>query len=345
MKEYSLYFYGITHTDYPPEQFFEFKKMGLDVIQYEKIFAIVSEKPYENLMHANREVLARMLVDHQRILERLMEAGFSMLIPVKLGTWLKNKTEAWEILKKGYQLCMDILEKVSSRIEFDLAVTWADFNQVIKTVAAAPDVSEFKKALLEKGDILTADQIQIGKLIKEKLDEKAHNTREQIIKQMEPWCEKLKRHEGMNDQMVANVPVLISKSKLVSFEKALEQLDKEWNGELNFKCVGPLPCYSFYTLEFTELKFDQIERARNILGLQKKASGKEIRQAYMAKAKSLHPDATQKNGNEVLFEELTKAHQTINDYQQIVRQSSDEDLFYFTEEQVTENSLIVKIKG
>ncbi|MGE4587040.1 MAG: GvpL/GvpF family gas vesicle protein [Mangrovibacterium sp.] len=345
METKYLYLYGITHNDYPPEQFLELKGMGLEVVQYEKIFAIAAEKPYENLMHASKEILAGILVGHQKILERLMETGFSMLIPVKLGTWSKSKTEVREILKKGYPLCLDILEKVCNRIEVDLAVTWSNFSGLIQTVAADPEVSVFKDGLLGKANgISTADQLQIGKLVREKLDEKARDARQQIVKQLEPWCEELKRHEVMNDQMVANVAFLISKSKLASFEEALDQMDMEFKGALNFKYVGPLPCYSFYTLEVVELNFEQIEQARNALGVQERASAREIRQAYLAKVKSFHPDVNFGNGEEAYFESLTKAYHVINDYLQTVRQSSDEDLFYFTEEQVTENSFLVKIR-
>jgi len=345
METKHLYLYGITHNYYPLSQFLELKGMGLEVVQYEKISAIVSEKPYANLVHTGKETLARILIDHQQILERLMETGFSVLIPVKLGTWSKSKTEVREILEKGYPLCMDILEKVSNRIEDDLAVTWRNFSEVIQTVAADPEVSGLKEGLLGKANgISTADQMQIGKLIREKIDKKARDALEQIVKQMEPWCVELKRHEVMNDQMVANIAFLISKGKIVFFEEALDQLDREFKGALNFKYVGPLPCYSFYTLEVIELNFEQIEQARNALGVQKKASAKEIRQAYMTKVKSFHPDVNSGNGNEAHFEVLTKAYHVINDYLQTVRQSSDEDLFYFTEEQVTENSLFVKIR-
>ena len=346
METNHLYLYGITHNYYDPSQFLELKNMGLQAIQYEKISAVVAEKEYVCLSHMGKEMLARMLVDHQKVLENLLEKGFSMLIPMKLGTYVKSKTEVRRILEKGYSLCLDILEKISNMVEIDIAATWSSFNQVLLAVSSNPEVVDLKQNLLVKDTgISTSDQIQIGKLIKKKLDEKAGHVRQHIIERLGIHCMNVKIHELMNDQMVANIAFLLNKGKITLLEKTLDQLDKELKGELNFKYVGPLPCYSFYTLEIVELNFNQIEQAKNELGLQMKASAKEIKQAYLAKVKTVHPDVINSgNGNEACFTTVNKAYQTITNYLQTVRQSSSDDLYYFTEEQVNENSILVKIK-
>lgn len=345
METNQLYLYGITHSYYDPSQFIELKKLGLAVIQYEKISAIVAEKEYVSLLHTGKETLAHLLVDHQKVLENLMEIGFSMLIPMKLGTFSKNKNEVRKILEKGYALCIDILEKISNMVEINIAATWANFSEVLQKVVTDPAIDELRQKLLAKGiSMSTADQMQIGKLIKEKLDEKAVDARQQIIGMLDAHCKDVKKHELMNDQMVANVAFFVSKSKITTFEAALDQLDKEFNGELNFKFVGPLPCYSFYTLEVVELNFAQIEQAKNELGIQKQASSKEIKQAYLAKVKLAHPDINSGNGSEACFDLINQAYQTITNYMQTVNQSSADDLFYFTEEKVMENSVLVKIR-
>ena len=345
METNQLYLYGITHNYYDPGQFIELKKLGFQVIQYEKISAIVAEKEYVSLEQTGKETLARLLIDHQKVLESLMEMGFSVLIPMKLGTYSKNKTEVRRILEIGYTLCLEILEKVGNMVEIDIAATWANFSEVLEMVVVDPEVIELREKLMLKGNsISTTDRMQIGKLVKDKLDKKGVQMKQQIVARLGIHCKDVKQHELMNDEMVANVAFLLNKAKIGSFEKTLDQLDKELNGELNFKFVGPLPCYSFYTLEVVELNFAQIELAKNELGLQKQASAKEIKQAYFKKVKLAHPDMNSGDEDKAYFNSVNNAYRTITDYMQMVKQSSTDDLFYFTEKQVNENSMLVKIK-
>jgi hypothetical protein len=340
-----LYLYGITQNDCVTNQFIELKSLGLQVVQYEKISAIVAEKEFVSLAFAGKEKLAKMLVDHQKVLESLMEKGFSMLIPMRIGTYSETQSEVQKILERGYTLCLDILEKTGNMIEVDIAVTWRNLNNVLQTIATDPDIDKYRQELLKKGRaISSSDQIQIGKLIKKKLDEKAVETKQKIIERLKPYSNDLRQHELMNDQMVANVAFLLDKEEGGTFETAVNELDRELGGELNFKYVGPLPCYSFYTLEIVELNFSEVEDAKNELGLHVKASSKEIKHAYLSKVKSVHPDVNSGDGNEAYFTRVNKAWKIINDYMQTVKQSSSDDLFYFTEERVAENSLLVKVR-
>lgn len=345
MENDYFYLYGITNSFYAPAQFIELEKMGLDVVQHEKILAVVEKRTHISLTHANKEMLARLLLSHQRTLEKLMEAGFSMLIPVRLGTWAKDKSEIRRILEKAYPICTDVLGKISNKIEIDVVATWGSFADVLQEISVDKDVFELKKKLMNQGNsVLVSDQMQMGKLVKAKLDEKAETIRQRIKESLGPYYHELKCHEVMQDQMAANIAFLISKNKVNSFEEALGQLDQELKGKLNFRCVGPLPCYSFYTLEIVELDFEQIEQAKNELGINTKASSAEIRKAYLNKVRSTHPDVHSGDGNEAYFTALRHAYEVINQYLQTARQSSDEDLFYFTRERVEENSLLVKIK-
>ena len=339
-----LYFYGIIHNDYPSVLFSELTKFGLEVISYEEVSAIVAKKDYIDLTDSGKETLARLLVEHQKVLEQVMTLGLDRLIPMKLGTWAKDQAEVSKILGKGYALCMDILGKVRDMVEVDVAVTWTHFDRLIQTVADDPEVKEFKTQLMAKGQVSVADQMQIGKIIREKLRKKSESAGISIIKQLDPVCQQLKQHELMDDQMIVNSAFLVDRGKITLFEEMLDQLDRDFQGELNFKYVGPLPCYSFYTLEVVELSFKEIEQARNILGLNIKASARDIRQAYHTKVKSAHPDVRSAEKDETDFTALSKAYHVVNDYMKTFGKLSEEDLCCFSEEKVAENSLLVKIR-
>ena len=77
-----------------------------------------------------------------------------------------------------------------------------------------------------------------------------------ILEALSPFGLDIKMHEVMNDQMVANSAFLLNRNKQEEFEEAINKLDEDYNDILNFKLVGPLPCYSFYTLEVKDLNPD-----------------------------------------------------------------------------------------
>lgn len=148
----------------------------------------------------------------------------------------------------------------------------------------------------------------------------------------------------MNDEMVANSAFLINRNKYKKFEQAIDQLDEEYKGLLKFKLVGPLPCYSFYTIEVKELNSEYVLKAKTELGLREETSESEIKKAYLEKAKSIHPDTNLEKVNEENFNKINKAYHTLLDYSEVVRQSSKEDLIFLTKEKVKENLILVKIK-
>ena len=54
----------------------------------------------------------------------------------------------------------------------------------------------------------------------------------------------------------------------------------KFEGKLNFRCVGPLPVYSFYTLEIQKMLFKEIDWAKKKLGLNDFSTKDEIKNPY-----------------------------------------------------------------
>jgi hypothetical protein len=147
----------------------------------------------------------------------------------------------------------------------------------------------------------------------------------------------------MNDQMITNSAFLINENKKEKFEQIIDQLDEEYKGLLNFKLVGSLPCYSFYTIEVKELNLEQVEQAKKELDLSEETSESAIKKAYLGKAKLFHPDTQTKNAEEN-FNKINKAYHTMIDFSTAVRQAAKENLISMTNKKASENLILVKIK-
>ena len=90
--------------------------------------------------------------------------------------------------------------------------------------------------------------------------------------------------------MVANVALLIDQISVGDVDAGLATLDSLSEGRFHFRCVGPLPPYSFATLEVHAPSFEEVDEARRHLGLGKTATPSEIKRAYRQLARELHPD-------------------------------------------------------
>ena len=96
----------------------------------------------------------------------------------------------------------------------------------------------------------------------------------------------------MDDRMVANLALLLPKGASDALDRRLAELDEEFGSRLNFRCVGPLPPYSFATVEVSLPSFEAIDRARRALSLGDKAGLAEIKSAYRRQIRQVHPDLT-----------------------------------------------------
>ncbi|MHC1738687.1 MAG: GvpL/GvpF family gas vesicle protein [Ignavibacteriaceae bacterium] len=345
MATKGIYIYCVVKSISDPGQFLSLKSTGVYPIHFNDVAAIVSDMKKISFSNLDRKALAELLINHQKINEYLMEKGFSSIIPFRLGTIVNNKQEVSRIIENGYGLISDILEKIEVLTEIDIVATWSDFSKIIEKVSHYPDIQKLKENIREKGDNITqADQIEVGKLVKKKLDEMKSFFEIKILNTLSQISRDKKNHEVMNDQMVINAAFLINKDKKEHFDKAISLMDEEFNGELNFKIIGPLPCYSFYTLEIKTFGFKIIEEAKIELGLKEMTSEKEIKKAYKDKAKLFHPDKCEGKDNLGSYNRVCSAYQTLLEYSTSFKTTFKESRFSLKEEDVIKSLNLLKIR-
>jgi len=317
---------------------------GIYTISYLHTSAIVSDSERKSVNQSDKESLGRLLVHHQRMIENLKWKGFNILIPVKLGTIVKSKEEVLKILANGHVLINEILKKIENLTEIDLAVVWATFPVLLNEIALDPDIIAMKDEMQKRSNApLQNDQLKLGRLMQTKIIQKNKDIELKILDELSPFCIDTKTHEVMNDEMITNAAFLIDKHKTAEFEQVIDRLDEEFDGLLKFKLIGPLPCYSFYTIEVKELNPEQVVQAKKELELNEKTSELEIKRAYLEKARIFHPDTQVENGEES-FNKINKAYHILIDYSAAVRQSSKTKRISLSKEKVTENLVLVKIK-
>ena len=345
MPAKGIYIYGMVPNLYSDEMLKLLNNSGVYTIAYQNISAIVSDTEKTQLENLDRESLGHLLVHHQKTIENLMGNGFSLFIPMRLCSIVNSKQDVIQILTQGYDMIIDSLKKIEHLTEIDIVATWADFSGILKEIANKPEILAIKEEILKKdGTNLTSEQIKMGMLVQSKLKEKNTKVELNILDLLSAVSLEIKTHEVMNDEMVTNSAFLINVNQKEKFEQVIDEIDEQYAGLLNFKMVGPLPCYSFFTIESKELDPEQIEQAKILLTLKDEATESEIKKAYLDKARLFHPDALQANSDQENFNRINKAYHTLIEYSAAVKQSSKENLISLAKEKVINNLILVKIK-
>jgi len=345
MQTKEIYIYGIMPDFKSDDMSGLLENTEIYAIPFQDIAAIVSETNILAIDYSDRESLGHLLVRHQKTIEELMGIGFNMIIPMKLGTIVNSTEKVLKILSNGYNLIRDTFLKAENLIEIDLAATWADFQNTLNEIALHPDIVAIKDDFRNKSDLLTrADQMKVGILVQDKLKAKNATVELDIMEAMTVIGVDIKTHEVMNDQMITNSAFLIKRSHQETFEQLIDELDEKYKGLLNFKLVGPLPCYSFYTLEIDELNPGNVEKARIVLGLKEKTTESDIKKAYLTKARLFHPDTNMGIIDNKKFNRVNNAYHTLLDYAGLACQSTEVHVISLAKEDVSENLFVVKLR-
>jgi hypothetical protein len=193
--------------------------------------------------------------------------------------------------------------------------------------------------------ISAEDQVMIGSRIKHILDKKRERCSFEIETVLKDVSIDFRKHDLMDDRMIFNTAYLLDKDRKDEFEGILDELNNRFDERINFRCVGPLPPYSFYTVEVKKMPFDKIDWARKRLCLNDAVTMAEIEKAYRNQALLYHPDrnlGSPDTGRE--FDEVTKAYRLLREYFLFVEQESKDGQCSFREEDFEQNLIIVKVR-
>jgi hypothetical protein len=315
-------------------------------ISFRDIAAVVKDSEIVDYSHITKETLARVLVSHQQLIEKVMTKH--TIIPMKLGTFAESCKEVEQILARGYRTIKDIFERVQNAIEIDVVATLNDFNSFLQEVSEEEEIRTLKQTLLSKKGSVTADeQMRAGMLVKKHLDERKADYAGQMQTALRKVSDGFKAHDLMDDKMVLNTAFLLNRDRQKDFERTVEDINNEFEEKLNFRCVGPLPPYSFYTLEVRKPHFEEVDWAKKQLGLTNDfVTAEDIKRAHRKSALTCHPD---KNPDvqdiEKKFDEMTKAYKILLDYYRASNQAEHNQSCCLSKESFIEDAVLVTTAG
>lgn len=261
--------------------------------------------------------------EYQAVIERVA-GGFndSTVIPVKFGTIAKDEDDIDEIMKIGYPKFKKAIEAMSGKIQIEVLVLWNNLGMVLKDIGKREDIKRFKEDIaLMAAKEYQSSAIELGAMVKTALDEESSKKRGEITEDLKGFIIDFKMHDLMDDKMIMNAAFLAERDNIGMLREKIDRLGKRYEGNIDFKIIGPLPPYSFSTVEIKRIGSQDIEDAMFVMGVSDGMGNTSalptedvIDIAYKTMIKRWHPDknigdpAAQKR-----FERIKQLHHTIVD--------------------------------
>ncbi len=270
---------------------------------------VVKDAVREDLLTKNKEAVAGHLVEHQHTIEKIMEEH--AVIPIKFGAFLDDDEEVMVMLSRGEKLFSDLMHGIEGRIELDVVAAWHDLNSIIRNIGEQDqEIVDFKREVSENPpeDMFQAS-LQVGAMVKTALDARREALQERIIEPLKGLSLRFQIHDLMEDKMILNCAFLLDEDAEDGFDVVLHKLDEEFEKQVDFRCVGPLPPYSFATCEVIKPDFRETENARRLLDLKERADPGEIKAAYRDLIKNEHPDQAKTPEAQQRFKAVKSAHE------------------------------------
>jgi len=232
--------------------------------------------------------LLRYVAIYQRVIERAMAEH--RVLPLKFGTVVASQAEARAMLGCYRERFRDAFERLGDTVEIEVTATW-DLNLTITEMGRGPLIAALAmSAAARPPEESLATRIQVGKLIKDALDQRRREYRQRVVRDLAPLCADVQANALLSDEWVLNVAFLVRRPRLDEFYARVHRLDEAFGNGLRFRCIGPLPPYSFATVSLFQPRQDEIDGALQLLQLGRLTSTAEIEASYRRLATLYHPD-------------------------------------------------------
>lgn len=258
-------------------------------VSYGGVGCVLSDYSAVAFSCTSKEQTVQCLLKHQEVVEHVMKQH--TVLPVKFGTVLTGSDEVYDLLFQGHHQFTEVLAEMADKVEVEVAATW-NIQQVLQEVSAEDDIVRAREAVAGGQGQATFDQrIQIGKLVKASLDRRRNKCQEEMMGFLKLLAVDAQPNAMVSDQMVMNVAFLLDSANEERFVSGVRQLNDLFHNRIDFRVVGPLPPYSFATIEVAKPSPQQLEEARHLLQLGEAPSENEVRRAYRHLAAETHPDS------------------------------------------------------
>lgn len=250
MSPQCRYIYGIIE-EVQPKRFncSGIREAGVYTINYSNLAAVVSDIDIEEIDPTRRNVLAHTVVQDELL-------KHYTVIPTGFGVIAASNQHVLELLKKNQQSLSSELKRLSGKVEVELKVFWDQEAMLKKLQGENHEFAKLKAKINSASSPVEARNLllEAGRLVEHiSLEWKAKYT-EQVYAVLKGIAIEAKLNNPLGVKNILNASFLLDRSKESDFQKEVYKLDSQYQGNINFKYVGPLSPYNFISLKLEPVK-------------------------------------------------------------------------------------------
>ncbi|MBM3474241.1 MAG: hypothetical protein FJX75_13310 [Armatimonadetes bacterium] len=260
-----------------------------------------------------KEAVVRHLLAHERVVEEVMRA--LPVLPVKFGTFLPSKAAVCRLLEQNWRLFRRALNELAGRAQVEVVVLW-DLEQAFRQIRSEEPIAGLIAEIAAAPERNTpANRAVVGQLVQAALGSRRAALQQHLLAALRALTAEVVLTPAMDDTTVLSVGLLLDESGREALDRELARLDEAFDGRLTFRCIGPLPPYSFATVQVQRPSYAEVEQARCLLGLGESAAGDDIRRAFRRLAALTHPDVNRRDPQaEKRMADLNQAYRLLMGY-------------------------------
>ncbi|MBL7176140.1 MAG: GvpL/GvpF family gas vesicle protein [Desulfobacteraceae bacterium] len=207
------------------------------------ISAVISNSPMNKYV-INRENMTC----HEKVIEEVMK-DYTVL-PVRFCTIAGSAEEVRNLLRRRYSEFRGLLRDMDNKVEMGLKALWKDMNRIFREIPEDDlEVRRLKKKAEGKsGKTNNSSKIALGRAVKEALETRKDKEARKILNSFKRTAIDVRTNDPSGDRMLLNAAFLIDRSREKEFDFLVEDLVERYDGQVNFKYIGPAPPFNFVNI-------------------------------------------------------------------------------------------------
>jgi hypothetical protein len=189
--------------------------------------------------------------DLARHLEVLQEVGSEVtLVPLRFGTIMPSDDAVRDELLVARRPALErLLERLGGRVELNLKGTY-DEQVFAEIVAEHREIADLRRRVEEiPATAAYYDRIRLGELVAGALAARRERDAAAIVERLAPLAEDVSEGALTHERGVVNAAFLVDRERIDEFDAAANAVAGDYDGRIAFRYTGPLPGYSFTSLE------------------------------------------------------------------------------------------------
>ncbi|WP_392535982.1 GvpL/GvpF family gas vesicle protein [Nostoc sp. C117] len=187
----------------------------------------------------------RNLINHEKVLEQAMQAGFRTLLPLRFGLVVKNwETVVTQLLQPYKEQLQQLFQKLAGRREVSVKIFWDSKSELQALMESHQDLKQ-KRDQMEGKALSMEEVIHIGQLIETNLASRKESIIQVFFDELKPLADEIIENDPMTEDMIYNAAFLIPWEQESIFSEQVEAIDQKFGERLRIRYNNFTAPYTF----------------------------------------------------------------------------------------------------